>query len=152
MTVRLLIAISLLLAPHLLKAEPVADVAGGVSVTINIAGLRSIHGRILACLTAKAAAFPDCNKDPQAFSLTVPARNGPVLVFRHVRPGTYAVSLFHDENGNGRLDRRFGFIPREGYGFSRDAPIKMSPPRFAAAQFAVAGADVMQTVTVRYIL
>jgi uncharacterized protein (DUF2141 family) len=151
MIARALFLAGLALAPQTLRADPAADVAGGVNVTIVITGLRSTRGNILACLTARAETFPECEKDKQAQSLTVPARNGPVLVFRHVRPGAYAVSLFHDENGNGRMDKTFG-IPREGYGFSRDAPVKMAPPRFAAAQFGVAGTDVTQTITVRYIL
>jgi uncharacterized protein (DUF2141 family) len=151
MIARALLMTGLALAPQTLLADPAAETAGGVNVTIVIAGLRSTRGNILACLTAKPAAFPECEKDKQALSLTVPARNGPVLVFRHVPPGAYAVSLFHDENGNGRMDKTFG-IPREGYGFSRDAPVKMAPPHFAAAQFGVATADVTQTITVRYIL
>jgi len=148
MNMRLMIAAALLLAPQTLMADP----ADGVTVTVNVVALRNTRGNILACLTAKADTFPECEKDPQSLRLTVPARNGPVLVFRHVQPGNYAVSLFHDENGNGRLDKSMGFIPREGYGFSRDAPVKMAPPKFAAAQFAVGNADQIQKITVRYIL
>ena len=148
MNMRLMIAAALLLAPQTLLADP----ADGVTVTVNVVALRNIRGNILACLTAKADTFPECEKDPQSLRLTVPARNGPVLVFRHVQPGIYAVSLFHDENSNGRLDKSMGFIPREGYGFSRDAPVKMAPPKFAAAQFAVGNADQIQKITVRYIL
>jgi len=148
MNMRLMIAAAMLLAPQTLMADP----ADGVTVTVNVVALRNTRGNILACLTAKADTFPECEKDPQSLRLTVPARNGPVLVFRHVQPGNYAVSLFHDENGNGRLDKSMGFIPREGYGFSRDAPVKMAPPKFAAAQFAVGNADQIQKITVRYIL
>ena len=142
------IAAGLLLMPPAVLADPMPD---GVTVTIDIVGLRSTKGQILACLTARADTFPECEKDPHAFRQTVPAHNGPVLLFRHVPPGNYAVSLFHDENSNGRLDKTFG-IPREGYGFSRDAPVKMAPPKFVAAQFAVGGTDVTQKITVRYIL
>lgn len=148
MKLRLTIVAGLLLAPQPL----LADAADGVTVTVDIVGLRNTRGNILACLTTKADTFPECEKDPQSLRLTVPARNGPVLVFRHVQPGTYAVSLFHDENANGRLDKSMGFIPREGYGFSRDAPVKMAPPKFNAAQFAVGAADQTQKITVRYIL
>jgi uncharacterized protein (DUF2141 family) len=132
-------------------AEPVTEPAGGVTVTVDIAGLRNTQGLIRACLTAKAATFPECDKDPQSLRLTVPARNGPVLVFRHVMPGTYGVSLFHDQNGNGRLDKSLG-IPNEGYGFSRDAPVQFGPPKFDAAKVAVAGTDLVLKIRVRYIL
>ena len=142
------LAAVLLLAPQGLLAEPAAD---GVTVTVEIVGLRNTRGHILACLTAKVTTFPECEKDPLSLRLSVPARNGPVLEFRHVQPGTYAVSMFHDENGNGRLDTTM-HIPKEGYGFSRDAAVSFGPPKFAAAQFAVADSDVTQKITVRYIL
>jgi uncharacterized protein (DUF2141 family) len=134
-----------LLLPQIAKAEE------GATVTVVIAGLRSTRGNILACLTTKAAAFPDCEKDPQSLHLIVPARNGPALVFRHVVPGTYAVSLFHDENANGRMDTKMG-IPAEGYGFSRDAAILFGPPKFDAAKVAVGAADLVLPIKVRYIL
>jgi uncharacterized protein (DUF2141 family) len=139
------------LAPTMVCADPVPDPAAGVSVTVVISGLRAARGLIRACLTTRAQTFPECDKDPQSLRLTVPAQNGPSLVFRHVMPGTYAVSLFHDENSNGRLDKVLG-IPSEGYGFSRNAPINFGPPKFAAARFAVSATDLSLPISVRYIL
>ena len=65
--------------------------------------------------------------------------------------GAYAVSLFHDENGNGRLDTILG-IPREGFGFSRNPPIRFGPPRFDAARFAVTSGEAAQQVRLKYLL
>lgn len=149
--IRAALATGLILAPQALWAEPVAEANTGVSVTVKLSGLRNTRGQVLACLTTKVATFPECDKDPQAQHLTVPAQNGPVLVFRHVAPGHYAVSLFHDENANARLDKSMG-VPAEGYGFSRDAPVWFGPPRFRAAQFAVGANDLTLAIKVRYIL
>ena len=66
-----------------------------------------------------------------------------------VPPGTYAIALVHDENGNRRMDKTL-ILPREGFGFSRDAPVRFGPPSFAAAAFAVASQPVRQTVKMRY--
>jgi uncharacterized protein (DUF2141 family) len=145
------LATALLVMPSVLLADSASDQAGGATVTVVIKGLRNAKGLIRACLTQKAATFPECEKDAGSLRLSVPARNGPALVFRHVPAGTYAVSLFHDANANNRLDTFMG-IPSEGFGFSRDAPVKMAPPKFAAAQFAVGTADVTTPITVRYIL
>ncbi len=147
MITRHLFAAGLLLVPQTL----LADEPEGATVTVDISGLRNTRGLIRACLTTRAATFPDCEKDPQCQRLSVPAHNGPVLVFRHVLPGTYAVSLFHDQNSNGRLDKMMG-IPSEGYGFSRDAPIEFGPPRFAAAQVQVGNTALTLNIKVRYIL
>ncbi|MFM9936478.1 MAG: DUF2141 domain-containing protein, partial [Novosphingobium sp.] len=61
------------------------------------------------------------------------------------------VALFHDENGNGRMDKML-MVPREGYGFSRDAPIQFGPPKFGAASFPVGIAQVHTEIHVRYLL
>lgn len=123
----------------------------GISVTVALSHLRSTRGLIRACLTAQPRTFPDCDRDPQALHQSVAAHDGPVLVFRHVQPGTYAVSLFHDENGDNRLDKVV-MIPTEGFGFSRDAPVRFGPPRFADAAVAVGGSDIVLPVRVRYLL
>lgn len=116
---------------------------------MTVTGLRSAKGQVLACLTALPKGFPDCSRDPAARHLTVPAGRTVLLDFGAVPSGRYAVSVFHDENGNGKLDKRF-LMPREGYGFSRDAPVVFGPPKFAAAAFEVAG-DVTQSLRIRYI-
>ena len=43
-------------------------------------------------------------------------------------------------------------MPREGFGFSRDAPLQFGPPKFAAASFAVGNTQVRTSIKVRYIL
>ena len=121
---------------------------GEVSATVT--ELRSSKGHVVACLTARPAAFPDCEHDPQALALTVPAVEGAELDFGHVPDGRYAIALFHDENGNGRLDKRL-MMPREGYGFSQNAPVRFGPPSFARASFKVEGGEAHQSIRMRYI-
>ena len=70
---------------------------------------------------------------------------------RGISPGVYALSVIHDENGNGRLDR-FMAIPREGFGFSRNPRIRMGPPRFEEVRFQVAGPVTRQAVQMKYLL
>jgi uncharacterized protein (DUF2141 family) len=65
--------------------------------------------------------------------------------------GDYAIAVIHDENGNAKLDTLAG-IPREGFGFSRNPPIRFGPPRFAAARFTLVDDAQMQQVRMRYIL
>ena len=49
-------------------------------------------------------------------------------------------------------DRALSLMPREGYGFSRDAPVRMGPPSFEQAAFEVGPARVSQTIRMRYML
>lgn len=122
----------------------------GQDVGVTVTELRSAKGQILACLTARPDAFPDCSKDPGALTAIVDAGRTVRFTFRGVVPGTYAISLLHDENGNGKADKAL-MIPREGFGFSRDAKLRMGPPRFDAAAFAVADDPVHQQIRMRYL-
>ncbi|HMA49993.1 MAG TPA: DUF2141 domain-containing protein [Magnetospirillaceae bacterium] len=63
-------------------------------------------------------------------------------------PGTYAVKMFHDLNGNGVLDKTFG-IPDEPYAFSNNAKAGFGPPKFADAAFAVTEQGALVTITLR---
>lgn len=132
-------------------AWPAASTPNTTSVNITVTNLRNVHGIVQACLTALPQHFPDCSHDPAARHMSVEARAGLVLHFADVPPGTYAIALLHDENGNGRADRVL-MVPREGFGFSRDAPVRMGPPSFDEAAFPVGNAPVNQAIRMRYLL
>ena len=69
-----------------------------------------------------------------------------------LRPGPYAIMLYHDENGNGRLDRG-GLLgmPTEGYAFSNNAPVRFGPPSFDAMKVELkAKAGLRTSVRMRY--
>jgi uncharacterized protein (DUF2141 family) len=139
------------IAAPLIGATMPEPIAVQNAVVVEIDGLRSAHGQVLACLTADPRSFPDCQKDPHALHLTAPAINGEAVQFKGVQPGRYAIALFHDENANGRMDKTF-MLPREGFGFSRDAPIQFGPPRFGAASFAVGTVQLRTAIHMRYLL
>ncbi len=118
---------------------------------IRVEHLRSARGAVRLCLTREAHRFPDCKADPQAIRHNARATAAGSIRLHAVPPGSYALSVIHDENGNGRLDT-FAGVPREGFGFSRNPAIRFGPPRFGEARFAVAGGANVQTVRVRYLL
>lgn len=121
-------------------------------VTVSVSGLRSDKGVVRACMTRDAERFPRCAGDPAAHRLVMPAGESGTLVFRGVTPGRYAIALLHDENDNGKADRAIGMIPTEGFGFSRDAPVRMAPPRYADAAFLVGDHDLSLAIRMRYAL
>lgn len=61
------------------------------------------------------------------------------VLFENLEPGEYAISCYHDVNGNKKLDSNFMGVPREPYGFSNDARGTFGPPGFADARFMVRG-------------
>ena len=58
-------------------------------------------------------------------------------IFPDVKPGTYAVKVFHDMNSDGKLNTSWVGWPQEPYGFSNDAPVNMGPPSFKLAAITV---------------
>jgi uncharacterized protein (DUF2141 family) len=101
------------------------------TLVIQVQGVQSDQGVIYAAVCATGFAEEDCPyRDRQAASIgTVELR------IPDVRPGAYAVAVFLDLNGNGRLDR-FLFVPTEPFGFSNDVG-RSGPPSFEAARVSV---------------
>lgn len=135
-----------------LAATLAASPALAGEVVITVTDLRSTKGVVRACMSKRADVFPKCNKDPAALRVVVPAGEKVVLRFTGVHPGDYAVALLHDENDNGKADRSMGMMPKEGYGFSRDAPVKMAPPKFRDAVFTQGEGTSRLTIKMRYFL
>lgn len=65
--------------------------------------------------------------------------------FTNIPDGTYAISVFHDEDNDGELDTILG-IPREDTGSSNDAPARFGPPKWEDAKFEVKGGTVKQII------
>jgi uncharacterized protein (DUF2141 family) len=122
----------------------------GVTVTVKVTDIRNLKGVVRACMTTDAKKFPRCQGNPDAHTAIVNAATGVTLTFKGVKPGNYAIALLHDENNNGKADRALGMMPKEGYGFSRDAPVKMAPPKFTQAAFDVGSAAQTLTIKMRY--
>ncbi len=121
------------------------------ALEVSVSGLRNMKGNVLVCVTANPRFFPDCSKDPKSFRATVPARDSAQVSFRGIAQGTYAIALVHDENGNSKMDMAI-FLPKEGFGFSRNPAIVTGPPKFKAAAFAIDAAEVSQQVKMKYML
>ncbi len=133
-------------------AAPAAVQRGGeTDVLIRVDGLRNVRGSVLVCLSPDPVGFPDCTRDPAARRLRVASSAAGAIRTRAVTGQTYAIAVVHDENGDGRLGTMLG-IPREGFGFSRNPPMRMGPPRFRDAQFTVGSTPTTQEVRLRYLL
>ena len=126
--------------------------AAANEVTITVTDLRSTKGVVRACMTTKEDIFPKCIKDPTSHRTVVPAGDKVTIRFSGVKPGSYAIALLHDENDNGKADRALGMMPKEGYGFSRDAPVRMAPPKFKDAVFDHGEEAQSLTIKMRYFL
>lgn len=139
---------ALLLAAVPGRAEHSASDAATLDVVVH--GARTVKGMVRLMLCPSNAGFPDC-RSKALRSASLPIANGKASVrFEGIPPGTYAVAVFHDGNGNGKLDMLFG-IPREGFGFSRNPPLRARAPRFEESMMPVSN-TVHIDINLRYIV
>ena len=118
-------------------------------ITITVANVRNDRGMVRVALCPRAKFLGDvCAIHGEAR-----AHAGVTMItIRDVPPGDYAAQAFHDENSNGRVDRALFGVPREGVGFSRDARIVLSPPKWEDAVFTHTTAPKNIRFSLRYFL
>jgi uncharacterized protein (DUF2141 family) len=64
------------------------------------------------------------------------------VVFKDLKPGVYAVSVFQDINGNKVIDKNFLGIPKEPYGFSGEWKSGSSSFEKSAVELKLGGAEI----------
>jgi uncharacterized protein (DUF2141 family) len=66
-----------------------------------------------------------------------------------LKPGAYAVAIYHDENDDHDFNRTL-FSIKEGFGFSNDAPTTLGLPSFSDVRFALPQGGRTVRITMRY--
>ena len=108
--------------------------AQAADLTVVVSNISSNAGSVMVGLFDSAAAFPKTvTQGVLAAAAGRDAIGRVTLVLRDLTPGTYAVSAYHDLNGNGQLDSNLMGLPTEPYGFSNNARGSFGPPSFQAA-------------------
>ncbi len=109
---------------------------------------RGLSGKNLyVAIHTSAADFP--SRDDRAIRRVVAAAGDTAeLLIPNLPAGEYAVSVFADINGNGRLDRNLIGMPSEPVGISRNAKGRFGPPKFADAAFTVGDGLTTQSIRI----
>lgn len=124
-----------------------AGSAQALTLTVEITDARSTQGSVNAALYASEAGWLQTAQAVQMLKVAS-AGDKTVLVFSGLAPGRYALSTYHDENGNGQLDKNVLGMPTERYGFTGSGPAGMGAPAFAEASVELQ-ADTTLRVTLR---
>ncbi len=102
-------------------------------VTVIVDGIENVKGQLLAGLYAEA----DFLKKPTFGAIGKVTEETVTVVFESIPAGEYAVSVFHDENSNYKMDTGAYGKPIEKYGVSNNVRNEMGPPAYAACKFRV---------------
>jgi uncharacterized protein (DUF2141 family) len=120
-------------------------------IRVEIGGLRDDKGQVLCALFSSARGFPKTSANAIAHTRSDISHGHAFCGFSGVASGTYAVSVFHDENSNGKLDTNFVGMPREGVGASNNARGHFGPPKFDDAAFRYPGGQLDLAITIVYL-
>jgi uncharacterized protein (DUF2141 family) len=155
-TARILIFFLLTAFSATLSAQDNAAVVGTPSgygtIKVRFSNLRNTNGQLGVALFATRDGFP--GKQEKAVTRTFVQANVPQAeaVFEKIPYGTYAVSVYHDENSNGKLDTVFLIgMPKEGVGCSNNPKSHMGPPSFADSKFTLDNNEVELTIALKYL-
>lgn len=66
------------------------------------------------------------------------------------KPGIYAATAYHDENGNGKFDKNRVGLPVEGFGVSNNPTTFLTPPSHDQAAFTVAHGPTRVDIEIKY--
>lgn len=119
--------------------------AGAADLTIEVTDVQSADGTVKVALYTADSFL----KKPAAVKSAQAAAGSVKLVMTDVPEGSYAFALYHDANGNGKLDRNAMGIPTEDYSFSNGAMGTMGPPSFDSARFVVPAAGATARVSLK---
>lgn len=113
------------------------------NIVVNVSNISSNEGTISIALYDSESNFL---KKPFEGKRIEIEDNTCTVTFKNVPEGTYAIALYHDENGNGKMDTNFMHIPKEDYGCSNNARGFMGPPKWEDAKFELKQENVTQLI------
>jgi uncharacterized protein (DUF2141 family) len=106
-------------------------------ITVTIENITSDSGKVGFALYNK----DNFMKKP-IIGMESKIENGKTTVtFENIAPGEYAITCYHDKNGNGKMDFAANGMPLEDYGASNNN-MSFGPPNYDDAKFVVADKNV----------
>ncbi|TXD84877.1 DUF2141 domain-containing protein [Subsaximicrobium wynnwilliamsii] len=112
-------------------------------LTIQIDNIAVLDGTIKIGVFNTDIDFLEENATIRDYSLTVTSATE-IFVIDDLPKGEYAISMYHDENSDGVLNRNFFGIPKEPYGFSNNVKPKLSAPDYKDCKFSFAKNDTLK--------
>jgi len=105
-------------------------------LTVEVEGVKSSSGNINIAIYNKAEGFLKFENVFLSDSTLANAGKTEVQI-NNLPNGEYALAVFHDENGNNKLDTNWLGIPKEPIGFSQAQMKTFGPPSFKECAFSI---------------
>ena len=115
-------------------------------LTLNITGVIPNTGQVQVGLMDGPEGFPMTRTPLVGEMVKVGAEDNVSVTFKNLPAGTYAVSVFQDEDNDGKMATNFLGAPQEPFGFSNNAMSFFGPPSFESAAITVGSEDVTTSI------
>ncbi len=121
-------------------------------IKIQVTGLKNTTGLIGVALYSSKQGFPDTPAKAFATRVRKISETTEEFAFDSIPFGSYALSVLHDENSNGRMDKLpiLG-IPKEGFGVSNNPKIRRGPPTFSESIFILGASEIDLSIKMNYL-
>ncbi len=120
--------------------------AAAADLSVHISDVKTADGKVMVAVYGSAGDFL---KSPVLAATTAADPAGKTIVLRDLPAGEYALAVYHDANGNGKMDKNMMGIPTEDYAFSNNAIGKFGPPTFDSAKITLAAAGSSTKISLK---
>lgn len=115
---------------HLAMQQPTTN----PQLTIKISNIEKLKGEIKIGVFNTDTHFLKEGAAIKNYSVKVD-KNTAVLTITDLPKGEYAVTMYHDENSDDKMNTNLIGIPKEAYGFSNNIQPRMSAPKYKDCKF-----------------
>ena len=115
----------------------------GQVIIVNISGIDNNKGKMMIGLYTSEGNWLGT---PKKALMSKIEKGKSTATFTNIPEGIYAISVFHDENDNNKIDMNFMGIPKEDNGCSNGARGFFGPPKWKDAKFQVKNETITQNI------
>jgi len=112
------------------------------NLIVNISGFPSSDGFAMVALNNSEESYKGGENEAIAKTKTLVVDQKAQVIFTNLPYGSYGVSIYHDENSNGEMDKNMMGIPKEAYGFSNNAKGFFGKPDYKDVKFDLNSAEM----------
>ena len=125
-----------------------ASVASAGEVVVTIEDIRSAEGMLYGQVVRGEAGFAEEDAPVVSFAMepAMPSTRFSVAL----SPGSYAIRIFHDVDGDGELGTTLLGIPSEPWGTSNNAVGSFGPPKWHAVKFEIGDEAETQSINLNH--
>ncbi len=120
--------------------------AAAADLTVRIEDVPSAQGSIMVAVYDAPGNFL---RRPVQSARADAAVGSVDVVIKDLPAGGYGIAVFHDANGNGKMDSNVMGIPVEDHAFSNNARGTMGPPTFEQVKFSLPAAGATARISLR---